>query len=246
MIYMSREQTPSKGGDKQTWPRKAPCSPSALAFFAPSLQIKSGIPRLGSCHIRGRITVSTSPQIILSGSAKTAPQTQHRQWFTNNRPQHLDSMWFSHQLWHNLCCHMIQGAYCNCTNMWSKVHICYFVVLVYAYSIINHIISVSLCHPEHSLAHHKTTTARRARKKHKPKTYLSRLKLCILVPIMCWQRKANLLTIYLIKCIIASIKRRCPVFWDIFLELWQCFKLAEMCCQRNSIVIIYIVYQHLS
>ena len=72
MIYMSREQTPSKGGDKQTWPRKAPCSPSALAFFAPSLQIKSGIPRLGSCHIRGRITVSTSPHIILSGSAKNS------------------------------------------------------------------------------------------------------------------------------------------------------------------------------
>ena len=61
MIYMSREQTPSKGGDKQTWPRKAPCSPSALAFFAPSLQIKSGIPRLGLSYPRSYHCINFTP-----------------------------------------------------------------------------------------------------------------------------------------------------------------------------------------
>ena len=72
MIYMSREQTPSKGGDKQTWPRKAPCSPSALAFFAPSLQIKSGIPRLGLSYPRSYHCINFTPHHS-SGIAKNSP-----------------------------------------------------------------------------------------------------------------------------------------------------------------------------
>ena len=125
MIYMSREQTPSKGGDKQTWPRKAPCSPSALAFFAPSLQIKSGIPRLGLSYPRSYHCINFTPhhsfreckkQLLKPNIVSDSPK----------RGLSILIVWgFLTYLWQNLCCillgHIIQEAYCNCNNMWSHV-----------------------------------------------------------------------------------------------------------------------------